>query len=200
LNHRRKLFDELHRVVNMRKRGFTLLELIVVALIIAILAAILLPVYKASVAKAKETTCKSQLHQIQLGLSLYRSDNGGDGRFGRADLMGLPPSLLTLVNLRYVDGALKNCKGDPTLMGGKGAVYITMWAWPEKDFGKPKWEKYSTEVQEASILLIDPNHGNEKLHVGSPYFTHHVLGVYLDGQVVRRSGKGVFTNRNWWDR
>jgi hypothetical protein len=114
--------------------------------------------------------------------------------------MGLPPSMLALIESKYVDRDLKNCKGNPDLMGGHNPVYVAMWAWPDKDFGRPRWERYSTEAQEASILLIDPNHGNESLHLGSPYFTHHVLGVYLDGQVVRRSGKGVFTNRNWWNR
>ena len=64
----------------MRKlHGFTLIELLVVIAIIAILAAILFPVFTKARAKSWEATCLSNLKQITLGMMMYTQDH--DGRF-----------------------------------------------------------------------------------------------------------------------
>ena len=52
-------------------RGFTLIELLVVIVVIAILAAILLPTLNRAKAAADSAGCKSNLHQQMLGLSMY---------------------------------------------------------------------------------------------------------------------------------
>jgi prepilin-type N-terminal cleavage/methylation domain-containing protein len=56
------------------KRGFTLLELLIVIAIIAILAVILFPVFSQARAKARQATCTSNLHQLGLALAMYRQD------------------------------------------------------------------------------------------------------------------------------
>ncbi|MBQ0105510.1 MAG: DUF1559 domain-containing protein, partial [Armatimonadetes bacterium] len=56
------------------KKGFTLIELLVVIAIIAILAAILFPVFAQAREKARQTACLSNLKQIGTGLTLYLSD------------------------------------------------------------------------------------------------------------------------------
>ncbi len=56
------------------RRGFTLIELLVVIAIIAILAAILFPVFAQAKAAAKKTTCLSQTKQISLGTLMYCGD------------------------------------------------------------------------------------------------------------------------------
>jgi len=57
-------------------RGFTLIELLVVITIIGILAAIALPNYIRAKEKAKETEVKANLHNIQLSLERYMTDQG----------------------------------------------------------------------------------------------------------------------------
>ncbi len=57
-----------------RSRGFTLIELLVVIAIIAILAAILFPVFAKAREKARQTQCLSNLKQIGLGWSMYAGD------------------------------------------------------------------------------------------------------------------------------
>ena len=56
------------------KKAFTLIELLVVIAIIAILAAILFPVFAQAKASAKKTACLSNLKQIGVGLYLYLGD------------------------------------------------------------------------------------------------------------------------------
>lgn len=56
------------------RAGFTLIELLVVIAIIAILAAILFPVFAQAKAAAKKTVCLSNLKQLSLGALMYSND------------------------------------------------------------------------------------------------------------------------------
>ena len=58
----------------MSRRGFTLIELLVVIAIIAILAAILFPVFAKAREKARQTSCLSNLKQITLSTMMYIQD------------------------------------------------------------------------------------------------------------------------------
>jgi prepilin-type N-terminal cleavage/methylation domain-containing protein/prepilin-type processing-associated H-X9-DG protein len=57
-----------------RSRGFTLIELLVVIAIIAILAAILFPVFAQARDKARQATCLSNIKQLSLGVTMYAQD------------------------------------------------------------------------------------------------------------------------------
>jgi len=85
----------------MRRSGFTLIELLVVIAIIAILAAILFPVFARAREKARQASCNSNLKQLALAGNMYAQDyderlmqfslcaNGGPGGcWYRWDLLG----------------------------------------------------------------------------------------------------------------
>ncbi len=59
----------------MKGKGFTLIELLVVIAIIAILAAILFPVFAQAKEAAKQTTCLSNQRQLALAWTMYAQDN-----------------------------------------------------------------------------------------------------------------------------
>jgi prepilin-type N-terminal cleavage/methylation domain-containing protein/prepilin-type processing-associated H-X9-DG protein len=70
-----------------KRKGFTLIELLVVIAIIAILAAILFPVFARARENARRASCQSNAKQIMLGIMQYTQDydeklfyhNGGTG-------------------------------------------------------------------------------------------------------------------------
>ncbi len=57
-----------------QRRGFTLIELLVVIAIIAILAAILFPVFARAREKARQTNCLNNVKQLALGMLMYAQD------------------------------------------------------------------------------------------------------------------------------
>jgi len=58
----------------MAKKGFTLIEVLIVATLIGILVAILVPQYKYSVLRAKEAVLKENLFQIRDAINKYYFD------------------------------------------------------------------------------------------------------------------------------
>jgi len=61
-------------MIRLRKQGFTLIELLVVIAIIAILAAILFPVFARARENARKSTCQSNLKQLSQATLMYVQD------------------------------------------------------------------------------------------------------------------------------
>jgi len=57
------------------QKGFTLMELMIVIVIIGVLAAIGVPSYKNYVNKAKEGTCQANRRSLQTAVGLYYAEN-----------------------------------------------------------------------------------------------------------------------------
>jgi prepilin-type N-terminal cleavage/methylation domain-containing protein len=67
--------------VGSKRRGFTLIELLVVIAIIAILAAILFPVFAQAREQARKSACLSNTKQMGTALAMYRQDYDSAGPF-----------------------------------------------------------------------------------------------------------------------
>ncbi len=93
------------------RRGFTLIELLVVIAIIAILAAILFPVFARAREKARQTSCLSNLKQLGLGMLMYVQDY--DETFVRSNFSG------------YLNVAPD--PGNPTFNWREGTLWYKTW-------------------------------------------------------------------------
>ena len=95
-------------------KGFTLIELLVVIAIIAVLAAILFPVFAKAREKARTTTCTSNERQLIVALQMYAQDHG----------QKLPPAQSWAQSLGVTENKLFACPSKTT-QGASGVPDYT---------------------------------------------------------------------------
>lgn len=139
----------------MRKRGFTLLELLIVISIIAILAATLIPNFIGFDAEAKLASTKTNLNTLRTRISLFRAK---EGRYPTKleDLLevtyndlGVEKPYLEQIPVEFItssDGnsTIDNIKSTDSLPGDGGWTYISDKAKVVVDSDQPldnKWGK-----------------------------------------------------------
>jgi prepilin-type N-terminal cleavage/methylation domain-containing protein len=112
------------------RNGFTLIELLVVIAIIAILAAMLLPALAKSKESSKRAVCKSNMHQIGLGIMMYADENGDKYPVASSHLVWVPlPVYQYFVSTMRMGTNSLQCPDyatfvDPAFAGSPGMVYV----------------------------------------------------------------------------
>jgi len=79
----------MSRMANRKSKGFTLIEMLIVIVVIAILALIVIPRLLGAGRKAKEATLKGDLHQLRNAIQQFEADCG-DYPLAIADLQTAP--------------------------------------------------------------------------------------------------------------
>lgn len=103
------------------RKAFTLIELLVVVAIIAILAAILFPVFAQVKEAAKKTTCASNLKQLGVAMALYQGDF--DDAYPNTDDTALwIGRKFRWPIMPYLALSLKQTNGDPLTANGASAL------------------------------------------------------------------------------
>jgi prepilin-type N-terminal cleavage/methylation domain-containing protein/prepilin-type processing-associated H-X9-DG protein len=113
----------------MRQKAFTLIELLVVIAIIAILAAILFPVFAQAREKARQISCLSNLKQVGLGLMQYYQDydeqlvpwqnnSGTPSANGTVDSQGFITSWDRLIQPYVKNNMVTGCPSDLSFQAG----------------------------------------------------------------------------------
>lgn len=83
--------------MNGRAGGFTLIELVVTVAIVAILAAVAVPMAELSRQRSQEQDLKLAVHDIRTAIDQYKRAADAGWIYRRADASGYPPTLETLV-------------------------------------------------------------------------------------------------------
>jgi prepilin-type N-terminal cleavage/methylation domain-containing protein/prepilin-type processing-associated H-X9-DG protein len=138
----RRLRKESLPVMRPTRTGFTLIELLVVIAIIAILAAILFPVFARAREQARKTTCSSNVKNISLANSMYVQDY--DEMFMPQiytdyDWTGLTKTGKVIA--APLDPYMRNkqihpCPSDTSTWKATGGKFPTSYAWSYKLGGK----------------------------------------------------------------
>jgi prepilin-type N-terminal cleavage/methylation domain-containing protein/prepilin-type processing-associated H-X9-DG protein len=154
-----------HGVVNRGRTalrpgaGFTLIELLVVIAIIAILAAILFPVFAQARDKARQTSCLSNMKQVALGEMMYSQDYDE----WHSWLWGWDPTWVPWhqqINPYVKNQQLWKCPNDGIARledapNGQKSVpisYAQNWRWPDGSWG---WDTSAPEWQMSPVGVAD---------------------------------------------
>ncbi len=174
------------------KRAFTLIELLVVIAIIAILAAILFPVFAQAKEAAKKTSCLSNAKQIALSMNLYAGDYDDYTATvveyynydiaGGISIVDFSEQLMPYIKSKYLfvcpDDNFKGCDsfdGIPdSLPGGQCKSYGSNWG---------PMQSFNSGTSEGGLYGPPTNGGNWEYHDGGGpnggFYTYTVPGVSL---------------------
>jgi len=155
------------------RRGFTLIELLVVIAIIAILAAILFPVFARAREKARQTNCLSNVKQIMLGVLMYAQDYDERLIPGAYPMSVLPRYWYAILEPYLKNTQVMVCPSDNTSQG---------YGWNYQEFGYyygshgTGWATALAEIDKPAetILLGDNQDGSGSRYLykasGSSYY------------------------------
>lgn len=164
-----------------RSRAFTLIELLVVIAIIAVLAAILFPVFAQMRAKAKQATCMSNEKQFGISILIYVQDY--DESFPRAVNNASPNKKLTVNITQRVVGDNAFLNADPAIGRPAGFLFpyiknTDVWRCPQDPVA------YRLETLNSNGSLSIANADSYHLNL-------FLTGSQVDGANETTSGNGL---------
>ena len=130
--------------MSVKRRAFTVVELMLVILIITVLAALLFPVLRAARKDARMTVCRSNLRQLGMVYETYMADYG---------VYPDPLQLVAAVN----DHRILRCPEDDGFV--KAASSYTFRSMLPPDF-QPYWSR--PELPPNTVLLVCNNHQEQR--------------------------------------
>jgi len=187
----------------MKYKAFTLIELLVVIAIIAILAAILFPVFAQAKLAAKKATCLSNEKQAALGLLMYSNDSDDNfpmAEYGDDSSSLLPHITWTTTVYPYVKNGdqLVDPTAGNTVCTGKGGMWRDPAA-PDRSLTAVGQEGYYFGVNR--LICTDDYNGGESWFNGNGQVLPALTTTQIDAPAdkVLMAEKGLNTTANGWN-
>lgn len=190
------------------RRAFSLVELLCVVAILAILAALLFPVFARGKERAKLTNCASRLHHLAFALNLYRADHDDRGfqwTYNRASTVPFqyPYNAFGPMRSYLGDGKVLWCPLPSRTSNGRidSAYHYRTWSTDSVAAGSSIVRHRPFRPVAGSVLVWCSNHTQEDLSNATaqrgsvPYAREDTsLGIAKAGaiQVVHYSSAGWF--------
>ena len=174
-----------------------MIEILVVLAIVAIVAAIMLPVIIRARQGSKVSMSISNMRQLHMAIELYRSDYDG-ASYGTLEDMGLPP----VPGEKCLGSSVRDLRPPNNPL----AEFYYYYPIPSaEDRRRPNWAQYSLERQGSTVLLADvwfnPREGRppHPYYIMDPDVPKFLIGITLDGSIRRKTASGLL-DLIWWDR
>ena len=175
----------------MKKRAFTLIEIICVIVILSVLSAVLFPVFAKAKLSAKAGAAKQNLHRFWLAMKIYQSDNEDGIGFGLPEQMGLPPINRGWINFvndytgDHHDGwqtkkQFLPCGSKTNEMDSDG-----LWYMPQN---QADWLTQVQKHLENTVVMFDKNCNTWGTRVMCQFCSKRSIGVTLEGSLRDRTG------------
>lgn len=178
--------DSMHRSKHNPARGFTIIELLIVIVVIAILAAITIVAYNGIQQRARDSQRKSDVATIQKALELYYLDNGfyppgscsvgckingswsstSDGSWSNLESALVPRYLSKLPTDPQASSTT-----NPAISGGYNYDYVSLGGWCTKPAGQIYTLTYRLENEAQKFEVSGNCSGTQPTNYSSSEFT-----------------------------
>ncbi len=159
------------------RKGFTLIELLVVIAIIAILAAILFPVFARAREKARQSSCLSNVKQIALGVLMYAQDYDERLLAYRSETVKI--SWVTLIDPYVKNSQVWYCPSYGNVGVGYGWNYEFIVWHKLAEFGRPSETMMFGDS--GGHVLYRPGRYGYAPNPSDIYWQYNMLGVRHNG-------------------
>ncbi|MDD2486051.1 MAG: prepilin-type N-terminal cleavage/methylation domain-containing protein [bacterium] len=184
-----------------KQRGFTLIELLVVIAIIAILAAILFPVFGRARESARSANCISNLKQLGLSFNMYIQDY--DEQFPPQQLEGTEIYWTgMLVKGKYAEGGIFFCPSSSqtkeNTFVNPGNYTMDNWRWSRVDYGY-NWRhlgsnaRYGGSKFGASVCMSDIVNPSQTILLVDTYYNGKKTGCCMVSDFYEAGGSDYYT-------
>ncbi|MDR3709830.1 MAG: DUF1559 domain-containing protein [Capsulimonadaceae bacterium] len=175
------------------KRGFTLIELLVVIAIIAILAAILFPVFATAREKARQTTCASNLKQFGIAFIQYSQDYDETFPYPKQSNMGWDNTIYPYVK----SSGVYLCPSDASVPPSTSGYFQVSYGFNQSWIGEPISQATAPAM---TVLMFEV--AFDQTAIGSWWAGGGAVGngCYGNSNNIVGSvpaGSGFTTNVNW---
>jgi type II secretion system protein G len=144
---RKELIMQLQSELLTARRGFTLIEVLIVVVVLGILASITVPQFSNAQEESLRSATMGQLHRVRTQIDLYRLETGSD-----PDLIGNQWS--DLVDNDYISHEPTNpYTADPAVSAvADAAAPGVAWVWREKSPTNPVMQLYAVDADGNEIV------------------------------------------------